>query len=99
IRAHGGSTVGQVMQLAGTIPIVVPVVFDPVGAGVVDNPARPGGNITGFMSTEYSMGGKWPELLKQIAPSVTRVAVFRDVATPTGTAMFGVIQAVARQWG
>jgi putative ABC transport system substrate-binding protein len=78
---------------------VFPAVFDPVGAGVVDNLARPGGNITGFMSTEYSMGGKWLELLKQIAPSVTRVAVFRDVATPTGTAMFGVIQAVAPTMG
>jgi len=91
--------VGPLLQLTRTIPIVFPAVFDPVGAGVVDNLARPGGNITGFMSTEYSMGGKWLELLKQIAPSVTRVAVFRDVATPTGTAMFGVIQAVAPSMG
>ena len=99
ILAHGASTVGPLLQLTRTIPIVFPAVFDPVGAGVVDNLARPGGNITGFMSTEYSMGGKWLELLKQIAPSVTRVAVFRDVATPTGTAMFGVIQAVAPSMG
>jgi len=99
ILAHGASTVGPLLQLTRTIPIVFPAVFDPVGAGVVDNLARPGGNITGFMSIEYSMGGKWLELLKQIAPSVTRVAVFRDVATPTGTAMFGVIQAVAPSMG
>ena len=99
ILAHGASTVGPLLQLTRTIPIVFPAVFDPVGAGVVDNLARPGGNITGFMSIEYSMGGKWLVLLKQIAPSVTRVAVFRDVATPTGTAMFGVIQAVAPSMG
>ena len=67
----------------------------PVAAGYVESLARPGGNATGFMNLEYGMGGKWLELLKEIAPSVTRVAVIRDTANPTGIAQFGVIQAVA----
>ena len=77
------------------MPIVFPVVVDPVGAGYVDSLARPGGNVTGFMNFEYSMGGKWLELLKEIAPGVTRVAVLRDSANPAGPAQFGIIQAVA----
>jgi putative ABC transport system substrate-binding protein len=99
ILAHGASTAGRLLQATRTVPIVFPVVFDPVGAGLVDSQAQPGGNVTGFMSTEYSIGGKWLELLKQIAPSVTRVAVFRDTTTPTGSAMFGVIQAAAPSLG
>jgi len=99
ILAHGASTAGRLLQATRTVPIVFPVVFDPVGAGLVDSLAQPGGNVTGFMSTEYSIGGKWLELLKQIAPSVTRVAVFRDTTTPTGSAMFGVIQAAAQSLG
>jgi len=81
------------------VPIVFPAVFDPVGAGLVESLARPGGNVTGFMNTEYSIAGKWLELLKQVAPSVTRVAVLRDTATPTGSAMFGVIQGAAPSLG
>ena len=99
ILAHGASTAGGLLQATHTVPIVFPVVFDPVGAGLVDSLAQPGGNVTGFMSTEYSIGGKWLELLKQIAPSVTRVAVFRDTTTPTGSAMFGVIQGAAPSLG
>ena len=95
ILAHGASTVGPLLQATRTVPIVFPVVGDPVAAGFVDSLARPGGNVTGFMASEYSMGGKWLELLKQIAPGVTRVAVLRNPATPTGPAQFGVIQAVA----
>ncbi len=95
ILAHGSSTVGPLLQATRTVPIVFPVVADPVGAGFVDSLARPGGNATGFLSYEYSLSGKWLELLKQIAPSVTRVAVLRDPATPTGVALFGVIQAAA----
>ena len=95
ILAHGASTVGPLLQATRTVPIVFPVVGDPVGAGFVDSLARPGGNATGFMTFEYSMGGKWLELLKQIAPGVTRVAVLRDPAIPSGTGQFGVIQAVA----
>jgi putative ABC transport system substrate-binding protein len=74
---------------------VFPVAADPVGAGFVNTLARPGGNATGFMNFEYGMGVKWLELLKEIAPGVTRVAVLRDTTNPTGIAMFGVIQAVA----
>ena len=78
ILAHGAPTVGPLLQATRTVPIVFPVAADPVGAGFVDSLARPGGNATGFMSFEYSMSGKWLELLKQIAPGVTRVAVLRD---------------------
>jgi len=95
ILAHGSSTVGPLQQVTRTIPIVFPIIADPVAGGFVDSLARPGGNATGFMLFEYSMSGKWLELLKQIAPSVTRVAVLGDPDTPTGPAQFGVIQAVA----
>jgi putative ABC transport system substrate-binding protein len=95
ILAHGGGVVGPLLQATRTVPIVFPVAVDPVGAGFVDSLARPGGNATGFMATEYSMGGKWLELLKQIAPSLTRVAVFRDSAISSGTGQFGAIQTVA----
>ena len=95
ILAHGDSTVGPLLQATRTVPIVFPIVADPVGAGFVDSLARPGGNATGFMNFEYSMGGKWLELLKQIAPGVTRVAVLRDPTIPAGIGQFGVIQAVA----
>jgi putative ABC transport system substrate-binding protein len=78
-----------------TVPIVFPAIGDPVGAGFLDSLARPGGNATGFMSYEYSLSGKWLELLKQIAPGVTRVAVLRDAAVSIGPVQFGVIQAVA----
>ena len=78
ILAHGASTVGPLLQATRTVPIVFPIVGDPVGAGFVDSLARPGGNATGFMIFEYSLSGKWLELLKQIAPGVTRVAVLRD---------------------
>jgi ABC transporter substrate binding protein len=75
--------------------IVFTYAADPVGAGLVDSLARPGGNATGFLVFEYSISGKWLELLKQIAPSVTRVAVLRDSNIPTGPGLFGVIQAMA----
>jgi putative tryptophan/tyrosine transport system substrate-binding protein len=86
ILAHGTSTVGPLLQATRTVPIVFPVVADPVAAGLVSSLARPGGNATGFMTFEYSLGAKWLELLKQVAPGVTRVAVLRDPATPTGPA-------------
>ena len=95
ILAHGSSTVGPLLQATRTVPIVFPVIADPVGAGFVDSLARPGGNATGFMELEYSMGGKWLELLKQIAPSVTRAAVLRDPSQGSGTSQFAAIQAVA----
>ena len=79
-------TVRRLLQATRTVPIVFPVVADPVGAGFVESLARPGGNVTGFMHLEYSMSGKWLELLKEIAPGVTRVAVLRDAASAAGTA-------------
>jgi putative ABC transport system substrate-binding protein len=95
ILAHGASTVGPMLQATRTVPIVFPVAVDPVGAGFVDSLARPGGNATGFMNFEYSLSGKWPELLKEIAPGVTRVAILRDPTQPAGTGQLGAIQAVA----
>src|SRR5262249_21232551 len=96
ILAVGGATlVGPLLQAAPTVPIVFTYVADPVGAGFVDSLARPGGNVTGFMQFEYSLSGKYLELLKQIAPGVTRVAILRPSNIPTGPAQFGVIQAVA----
>jgi putative tryptophan/tyrosine transport system substrate-binding protein len=95
ILAPGTTTVGPLMQATRTVPIVFPIIADPVAGGFVDSLARPGRNATGFMLFEYSIGGKWLELLKQIAPGVTRVAVLGDPNTPTGPAQFGVIQAVA----
>jgi putative tryptophan/tyrosine transport system substrate-binding protein len=95
ILASGSSTVGPLLEATRTVPIVFPNIGDPVGAGFVTSLARPGGNATGFMSYEYSLSGKWLELLKEIAPSVTRVAVLRDAALSIGPAQFGVLQAVA----
>jgi ABC-type uncharacterized transport system substrate-binding protein len=99
ILAHAAPTLGPLLQATRTVPIVFPVAGDPVAAGYVDSLARPGGNATGFMDFEYGMAGKWLELLKQIASGVTRVAVLRDPAIPTGPAQFGVIQAVAPSLG
>jgi putative ABC transport system substrate-binding protein len=95
ILAHGASTVGPLLQATRTVPIVFPVVADPVAAGIVDSLARPGGSATGFMTTEYSIGGKRLELLKQIAPGVTRAAVLRDPTQGSGTSQFAAMQAVA----
>ena len=95
ILAHGASTVGPLLQATRTVPIVSPVVGDPVGAGFVDSLARPGGNVTGFMSTEYSMAAKWLELLKETAPSVTRMAILRDASQGSGTSQFAAIATVA----
>ena len=95
ILASGASTVGPLLQVTRTVPIVFAAVADPVGAGFVNSLARPGGNTTGFMAFEYSISGKWLELLKQIAPSVTRVAVLRDSSITSGIGQFGVIQAMA----
>ena len=96
LAVGGASAVGPLLQATRTVPIVFTYVADPVGASFVDSLARPGGNATGFLGSEYSISGKWLELLKQIAPSVTRVAVLRNPETPTGPANFGVIQAVAQ---
>jgi putative tryptophan/tyrosine transport system substrate-binding protein len=83
------------LQQATRVPIVFAMVLDPVGADIIEGLARPGGNTTGFMQFEYSLSGKWLELLKQIAPGVTRAAVFRDPTNPSGIGQFAVIQAMA----
>jgi putative tryptophan/tyrosine transport system substrate-binding protein len=95
ILAHGASTVRPLLQATRTVPIVFPIAGDPVAAGFVDSLARPGGNVTGFMTLEYSVSGKWLEILKQIAPNVTRVAVLRDAAQGSATSLFAVVQAMA----
>jgi putative ABC transport system substrate-binding protein len=95
ILAHGAQTVGPLLHATRTVPIVFPAVIDPIGAGFVGSLARPGGNATGFMGFEYSLGGKWLELLKQIAPQVKRAGALRDTATPSGIGQFGAIQSVA----
>jgi putative ABC transport system substrate-binding protein len=93
--AHGAGPVAALLQATRTVPIVFPIVGDPVAAGFVDSLARPGGNATGFMNFEFSLSGKWLELLKEITPGVTRVAVLRDIAEGSGTSQFAVIQAMA----
>jgi putative ABC transport system substrate-binding protein len=95
ILAHGGAAVAPLLQMSRTVPIVFPIAADPVGAGLVESLSRPGGNVTGFMTAEYSMGGKRLELLKEIAPRVTRVAVLRDATQGSGASEFAVIQALA----
>ena len=95
ILAHGATTVRPLLQATRTVPIVFPVAGDPVAAGLVDSLARPGGNATGFLVFEFSLSGKWLEVLKEIAPSVTRAAVFRDPTQGVGTSQFAAIQAVA----
>ena len=99
IFSSGAATVAPLLQVTRTVPIVFAGVVDPVGAGFVDNLARPGGNATGFILFEYSLGGKLLELLKQVAPSVTRAAVIRDAALSAGTGQFGAIQSVAPSLG
>ena len=95
ILAAGGGVVGPLIQVTGTVPIVFTQVTDPVGAGYVANLARPGGNATGFINFEYGMSVKWLELLKQIVPSVRRVAVVRDSVIVGGVAQLGAIQGAA----
>ena len=99
IFASGSGAVGQLQRATRTVPIVFALVADPVGAGFVDSLARPGGNITGFTPYEYGLGAKWLEVLKQIAPNVTRVAVVRDPAVTAGIGLWGAIQSVSPSFG
>jgi putative ABC transport system substrate-binding protein len=99
ILAAGGSNVGPLQQVTRTVPIVFVEVADAVGGGFVQSLSRPGGNATGFTNYEYDISGKWLELLKQIAPSITRAAFLRDPTNPSGAGQFGVIQALARSLG
>jgi putative tryptophan/tyrosine transport system substrate-binding protein len=99
IFVSGTPATTALKQLTRTVPIVFTRVGDPVGMGIVDSLARPGGNITGFMVFEFSFAGKWLDLLKQIAPHITRVAVFREDTNPTGIAQFATVQATATSAG
>src|SRR5438552_4931882 len=99
IVATAGSIVGALQQVNRTVPIVFVTTVDPVGGGWVESLARPGTNATGFASYEFSMAGKWLDLLKGIAPGATRVAVIRDAAVPAGTGAYAAIQTVARSFG
>jgi putative ABC transport system substrate-binding protein len=99
ILASGTVSVAALQRATRTLPIVFVQVSDPVGAGLVDTLARPGGNVTGFMNFEYSLSGKWLELLKEIAPSVTRAAVVRNPTNPAGIGQFSAIQALAQSLG
>jgi ABC-type uncharacterized transport system substrate-binding protein len=99
ILASGGSVVGALLEASRTTPIVFTLTVDPVGAGFVASLARPGGNATGFTGYEYGLATKWLELLKEIAPRVTRAAVLRDPSIPQGIGQFAVIQAAAPSLG
>ena len=99
ILAGGATPAGPLLQATSIVPIVFTFGIDPVGAGLVDSLARPGGNATGFMSYEFSIGGKWVELLKEIAPGLTRVAVLRDATQAFAMSLFAAIQAVAPSLG
>jgi putative ABC transport system substrate-binding protein len=99
ILANAGSIVGALQQASRTVPIVFVTTIDAVGSGFVASLARPGGNATGFTSYEFSMSGKWLELLKEIAPRVARVAVIRDPSVPAGSGGFAAIQTAAPSFG
>src|SRR5215831_9907557 len=99
IVGTGSTPVALLLEATHTVPIVFAVVVDPMGAGFVSRLSRPDGNATGFMMFDYSLSGKWVELLKQIAPNVTQVAVLRDPSSPAAIGQFAVIQAVAPSLG
>lgn len=99
IFIDGTATVAPVVEATRTVPIVFVNVADPVGAGFVESLARPGGNVTGFQAFEYGISGKWLELLKQIAPTVTRAAILRDPRITSGVGQFAVIESVAPSFG
>jgi len=99
VFVSGNDSMGALLQATRTVPIVFAQVADPVGSGFVKTMARPGGNVTGFVQFDYSLSGKWPELLKQVAPNVTRTAVLRDANISAGIGQFAVIQALAPSLG
>jgi putative ABC transport system substrate-binding protein len=99
ILASGATPVALLLEATHTVPIVFTIVVDPMGAGFIEKLSRPGGNATGFMMFDYSLSGKWAELLKQVAPGVTQAAVLRDPSSSAGVGQFAVIQAVAPSLG
>jgi len=98
ILASGATPVALLLEATRTVPIVFTIVVDPMGAGFIEKLSRPGGNATGYMMFDYSLSGKWVELLKQVAPGVTQAAVLRD-SSSAGVGQFAVIQAVAPSLG
>ena len=99
VVTSGGTTTGPLLQATNTVPVVFISAVDPVGAGYVESLAHPGGNATGFMQFDYSLSGKWLEMLKQVAPSVTRAGIIRDATVTSGIGQFAVIQSVAGSLG
>jgi len=99
ILANSSQSVAALIEITRDVPIVFASIADPVGAGFVESVGRPGGNVTGFMNFEYSISGKWLELLKEISPRMTRVAVLRDAAIAAGSGQLGAIQSAATQLG
>jgi len=99
IVSGGGTTTPPVLQATSNIPVVFTTAVDPVGSGFVESLSHPGGNVTGFMQFDYSVAGKWLELLKQVSPAIVRVGVIRDPTTPSGIGQFAVIEAVAASLG
>jgi ABC-type uncharacterized transport system substrate-binding protein len=99
ILANGSAAMGPLLRVTRSVPIVFAAVADPVGAGYVNSLARPGGNATGFVLYEFGLSGKWLELLKEVAPRVTRVAVIRDASVSAGIGQFAAIQSVAPSFG
>jgi putative tryptophan/tyrosine transport system substrate-binding protein len=99
VVTSGGTITGPLLQATNTVPVVFMAALDPVGAGLVESLAHPGGNATGFMMFEYSLSGKWLEILKQVAPAVTRAGIIRDAAGSSGIGQFAVIQSVASSLG
>ncbi len=99
IITGGGTTTGPLLEATSQIPVVFTVAVDPVGNGYVDSLSRPGRNATGMMQFDYSLSGKWLELLKQIAPATRRVGVIRDASTPAGIGQFAVLQSVSGTFG
>jgi len=99
IFTSGSLAIGPMLETTRTVPIVFAIVPDPVGSGYVKSLSRPGGNATGFMMFEYSLCGKWPALLKEIAPHTTHAAILRDPTVPAGIGQFAVIQSVAGSVG
>jgi len=96
---NGAASLEALLRATRSVPIIFASVTDPVGSGFVESLARPGGNATGFIQFEYTLTGKWLELLREIAPSVTRVAVLRDPTLVSGIGQFAVIQSVAASFG
>src|SRR5262245_44936061 len=99
ILAHSSAALAPLLQITRTVPIVFTVVADPVGAGYVEGLARPGGNATGFTNFEYGIAGKWLELLKEVGPAITRVAVLRESGIAAGPGQFGALQGLAPSLG